>query len=218
MSTVIKACGPIRGIDGATFNFDDLAGRAKDYLDQVRGQAAELLQKAQQDAAAIRTRAEEEGRQAAMRAVEKVLDEKVGRQMATLLPALKQTIEGVQQAKQGWLRHWEQAAVHLATAIAGRVIRQEVSHAPQITLTLVREALEMAAGSTEIQVRLHPHDFATLGGQVQQLTAELSKAGQATVIGDSAIAQGGCRVDTRFGAIDQQFESQLARIESELTG
>ena len=34
---------------------------------------------------------------------------------------------------------------------------------------------------------------------------------------DPEIARGGCRVETRFGTIDQQFEAQLARIEEELT-
>ena len=75
----------------------------------------------------------------------------------------------------------------------------------------------MAAGSTQIQVRLHPTDHAALGGQVQTLVAELARGGGAEVIADPAISPGGCRVDTQFGSIDQQFEAQLARIEEELS-
>ena len=36
------------------------------------------------------------------------------------------------------------------------------------------------------------------------------------LVADPQITQGGCRVETRFGVIDQQFEAQLARIEDEL--
>jgi flagellar biosynthesis/type III secretory pathway protein FliH len=46
--------------------------------------------------------------------------------------------------------------------------------------------------------------------------AELARVGGAEVIADETISSGGCRVDTRSGAIDQQFEAQLARIEEEL--
>jgi flagellar assembly protein FliH len=39
----------------------------------------------------------------------------------------------------------------------------------------------------------------------------------AEMIADPEISPGGCRIETLHGAIDQQFESQLARIEEELT-
>jgi flagellar assembly protein FliH len=216
MSTVIKSGGPIRASDGVSFNFDDMADKANQYLDQVRQQALQIVQKAEQDAAAVRARAEEEGRQAAMRAVERVMDEKVGKQMATLLPALKQTIDTIQQAKQSWLQHWEKTALHVSAAIAAKIIRREVSRAPEITLTLVKEALELAAGSPEIQLRLNPGDHAALAGQVERLTGELGRLGATKIVADPQITPGGCRVDTRFGVIDQQFEAQLARIEEEL--
>ncbi|MBW8885281.1 MAG: hypothetical protein JF612_11035 [Planctomycetia bacterium] len=38
------------------------------------------------------------------------------------------------------------------------------------------------------------------------------------IVEDSAIAAGGCRVDTEFGSLDQQLEQQLARIAEELLG
>ena len=36
------------------------------------------------------------------------------------------------------------------------------------------------------------------------------------VIADETVSRGGCRVHTEFGVIDQQIESQLMRIETEL--
>ena len=36
-------------------------------------------------------------------------------------------------------------------------------------MTLVREALELAAGSAHVRVHLHPDDHQALGGQVQML-------------------------------------------------
>jgi len=44
----------------------------------------------------------------------------------------------------------------------------------------------------------------------------MSSLGDADVTPDATIAQGGCRVETRFGTIDQQIETQLQRIEEEL--
>jgi flagellar assembly protein FliH len=217
MASVIKASGAARSTEAGAFNFEDLGAKGQSYLAQMRGQAGQMLAQAQRDAAGIRERAQQEGKQAALKAAEALVDEKVGKHIVTLLPALKQAVEGIAQARQVWLAHSEKATVQVAAAIAARVIRRELSRAPEITLDLVREALEMAAGSTEIQIRLHPDDAAALAGQVRTLVAAMTRVGTAQVVADPAISRGGCRIDTRFGSIDQQFEAQLARIEQELT-
>ena len=67
-------------------------------------------------------------------------------------------------------------------------------------------------------MHLHPQDYKKLGAQVRALTEAMSGLGDAEVTADATIERGGCRVETRFGTIDQQFESQLKRIEEELTG
>jgi flagellar assembly protein FliH len=64
---------------------------------------------------------------------------------------------------------------------------------------------------------MHPADVTAMGDQVQLLIAGLSSLGKAKVVSDAQITLGGCRIETKFGAIDQQFETQLARIEAELT-
>ena len=56
-----------------------------------------------------------------------------------------------------------------------------------------------------------------LGKQAQQLIGQLSRVASAEVVADAAISPGGCRVETRHGVIDQRIETQLARIEAELT-
>jgi flagellar assembly protein FliH len=146
-----------------------------------------------------------------------IVRKQFAQQLETLLPALKQVVEDIRQAKQAWLTQWEKSAVHVAAAIAERIIRRELSNTPEITLTLVREALELAAGSSELRIHLNPGDHETLGARVEAILGELSGLAPAELAADPEITPGGCRVETRFGTIDQQFEAQLARIEEELT-
>ena len=105
----------------------------------------------------------------------------------------------------------------MATAIAQRLIRRELTGHPEITLSLLREALELAAGNSQLRIHVHPEDHRTLGKQVEMLVEELSGLADAELVADEEISRGGCRVETRFGTIDQQFEAQLKRIEEELT-
>lgn len=215
-ATVIKSASA-RQPHAAAFNFDDMNAQAERYLAEIRAQAAKILADANREANAIRAQAEQQGRQAAMDAAEKVLDEKVGKQMKTLLPALGKAIDGIAQAKTAWLTHWERNVVHLAAQIAARVVRKEVAAEPAIPLKLLREALELAVGGGHLTIRLNPADHAALGPQAQKLAAEFAKLSSAELIADPQITRGGCRIETQFGVIDQTFEAQLARIEEELT-
>ena len=194
MSTIIKAGDDLREAQGVPFNFDDLAGQAQRYLEKVRGEALQIVAKAQKDAESLRHKAEIEGRKEGQAAVKQLIQKQLGAQLTPLMPALRQAVEEVRHARQSWLIHWEKSAVHVAAAIASRLARRELSRHPEI-----------------------PKDLAALKPQVEVLLAEFSSLGTAELVADPQVTPGGCRVETRFGTIDQQFEAQLARIEEELT-
>jgi len=195
------------------FNFADMGNT---YLGKVQGEANKIIADARIEAARIKKDAAEEGRRAAMQAVEATLRGKVEQQLTTIVPALKQAVQSILDARQAWQRHWEQHALKLATAIASRVVRREIQRVPLITVELVREALQLAAGNERITLRLNPIDHASLKDHFSKLAAEMNHLAEAKVVADPAITPGGCRVETEFGSIDQQLEAQLARITEEL--
>lgn len=217
MSTIIKAGDFGHDARGVAFNFDDMTAKAERYLDQVRAEAERIVARASEEAAAIRHQGELEGRRVGQAQIEQTVQRQLAARLASLLPALQNVIQEIRHAKQAWVAHWEKSGVHVAAAIAQRVVRRELSHTPQITLTWIREALELAAGSSRIRVHMNPTDHETLGPHVKTLISELSGLGSAEVTANAEISPGGCRVETRFGVIDQQVEAQLARIEEELT-
>lgn len=217
MSTIIRATDQQRGVQQPQFNFEDMAAQANRYLEKIRGEAAQIIAAARHEAVAVRKQAEAEGRAAAEKTIAQLVERQLGQRLTTLWPSLQASVQQIRDAKQAWLVYWERNAVRLAAAIASRIIRRELAQQPEITLKLVQEALELAAGSAQVRVHMHPDDHRALGSQVQQFIAQASSLGACEVVADAAISAGGCRIETRFGAIDQQIESQLARIEEELT-
>ena len=217
MPRVIKTSSSARAAGCQPFELRDLGRDGADSRERAQTTASDIVAAAQAEAAEIKRRAEEAGLAAARAAADRTADERLSQEIASLVPALREAAKAIHAAKAAWLAHWQQAAIGVATAIAERVIRREVAHAPEITLTLVTEALELAAGSSQITLRLHPDDLATLGPRVCELAAELARAGAPEIVADAHIERGGCRLDTRFGSIDQQSAAQLARIADELT-
>ena len=221
MATIIRKDSPSetragRSVQPVAFSFDDMRGQASDYLGTVRAEAAKIVQQAHQQAEQVRRQAETAGRKAAEAAIERVLDERVGKRMETLLPALNQLIAETNQAKAQLLSRWEQSALKVACEIAKRIIHRELSQDPQITLDLVADALRLASGMTDITLHISPTDYENLGTQINRLAATLGQLAPSAVVADPTITPGGCRVKTKFGEIDQQIETQLERIQEEL--
>jgi flagellar assembly protein FliH len=222
MAIIIPKDGPMeshrqRVAQPVAFSFADMHGQASEYLGMVRQEAAKLVQQAHRDAERIRRQAEVAGRKAAEVAAENILDEKVAKRMETLLPALEEVVRQIDDAKGELLSRWERSALTAITAIAERVIRRELAQQPEIALDLIAEALRLATGAADITLHVSPVDYEHMGSQIERLGATLGRLIPSQVVADAAVSVGGCRVETRFGEIDQQIESQLRRIEEELS-
>jgi len=200
----------------ARFNLDDVALQAAECVARARAEAENILAAAARDAVAIRDRAEAEGCRAAERAIERMVGERVEDRLTTLRAALEGSYAEFHRAGQEWLAHGESLVVRLAAAMARRVIRDQLRVNPDIPLSLVREALELAAGSTRVRLLMNPADIDGVAGKLQKLLDEFASVARTELVADGAISAGGCRVETEYGAIDQQFETQLARIVEEL--
>jgi len=220
MATILKADGADSRRDtpqAVAFNFGDVTERAERYLEEVRAQSAQILADAREQAVQIRQQAMRDGRQDAMAAAEQTVQEKVQQQLQFVLPAIQEAVLEVEHERESWLRRWEGEALKLTAAIAERVVRRELQQQPEITIDLLREALHLAAGLGTLTIRLNPRDHEALAAHLQLIVEVMQQLTPAEVIADDAISQGGCRVDTDYGSIDQQIETQLERICAELT-
>lgn len=203
------------------FNFEDVAAKADAYLDVVRQQGRDLLQQAQAQAGEIRKDLEKRARADAEKSIQERVQELaksyIDQHLDTLAVSLSELVRQLQAVRQSWTAHWERQVVHLATLIAARVLRKAVESEPEIPLRLLREAVDLASGSPRLVIRLHPHDFDVLADKSRRLVELLAPAATAEIVSSAEVTRGGCVVETEFGEIDQRFESQLARIEEELT-
>jgi flagellar assembly protein FliH len=206
----------VRMVEPVSFSFADIRSQADDYLETVRHEAAKIVQQAHRDGERIRRDAEVAGRKAAESAIERILDEKVAQRMKTLLPALERLAQQINDAKGELLSHWEQSAMRVITAISERVVRRQLDRQPEIALELIAETLQLAAQSADFTVHISSVDHENLGSQIERLAATICQLAPSRIVPDPALTAGDCRIETRFGTIDNTVQSQLRRIEADL--
>lgn len=200
------------------FNFQEMAGQADAYIANVRKEAAKIVQQAHTEAEKVRQNAEKAGRLAAEEAIERILDEKIAKQIQTLRPALAEVAKQLSDERGKWMDQWQRGAVRLATRMAEKILKYELECKPDASKEIIREALELAAGAADVTVRLSPYDYKHLRGETESIAESLKELAPTKIVSDDTVSRGGCIVTTQFGEIDQRIETQLARLEEELTG
>jgi flagellar assembly protein FliH len=196
--------------------FVDISQQLTTQQRQAREEASRIIAAANRQSEQIRAEAERFGREQGEAELQKRVQTEVQARLNTLQPALQQAIEAIRDSRAEHLKKCESNMIQLAIAIAERVVRRELRHAPDITLDLLREALDLATGSGKIRILLHPNDYQKLGLQAQQLIASRCDGIAAEIQSDADVSPGGCIVQSEFGSIDQCLESQLDRILEEL--
>jgi len=210
------------------FNYDDLTHECEAKIAEVRRQAEEILANAERDAEELRQQAHEQGYQAGYESgaakvdyianlkAEKVAEEQFNSKLQETLPIFLNAAAQLNQKREQWLNQWETAAIRLAASIASKVLHNAVELRPELSEINAREALKLAAGKTQVSLRMNPDDLSALGDRVEHFSNALNWTGRIPIIPDSSIGRGGCIVQTEHGEIDARLESQIERIAHEL--
>ncbi len=221
MPGIIKVGSEAPALEGEPerpyFHLQDLEQRGEQYLAQVRQQAAEIVAQAHAQAEGLRQKTIQAAKQESLEAVRREMHAETQRRLATLEPLLRSAIDQLQQQLETWRLEWETRTVDLAVGIARKICRREFHQQPQIVLAQIEAALQLASPDDLIELRVHPEDMKSFEPLIQTLIARLGDLTRTTILSDPQVQVGGCIVRTKYGLIDAQLESQLARIEEELS-
>lgn len=202
------------------FNVDDVQQRAQAYLAQVREQAAAILAaakgEAEQQRAAARATAVAEAQKTIAQQVEERARQLTEERIRTATAACQQAVDSLTADTTVWLQEWRDLTVDLAIAMAEKLVRQSMTQGLEPLRVWLEEALMMMRDARDVHILVHPDDFTWAGRYLQQMAKHVPHAGTAEILPDPEVSRGGCIVRCQHGQIDQQLETQLARLGEQL--
>lgn len=210
------------------FNFEDVHSRCEDYKAQVKAECRKLVQDAQREAEAIRGRAEADGHSEGYRnglaraeteiaeRSQKRADELVTERLNTVVPAVSQMLDELAVVRGQCGLHWETTLVETAVAIAGKVLRGQLESRPEIATEVIAETVQLAMGSTQLQIQLNPVDLDSLGDGIRAVVKDSIPNATVELQAEESVTPGGCVVISENGQIDGRLETMLDRIAGEL--
>ena len=210
---------------GRVYRFQDLRDKQERMISDASREAETVLEAARVEAQSIRERAFEAARQdgldSATEELEaeveqragKLVDERIGAQIEVLRTAAVQLGDPGEAS----IARWQNTALTLAIAIAGKLLRRQLELRPEDAAGMVSAALQLSAGSRRVEVRLHPDDLELLtADQALATSSGVSTLADELLVADETLERGDCLVQTTDGRIDARLEMLLDRITTEL--
>jgi flagellum-specific ATP synthase len=107
-------------------------------------------------------------------------------------------------------------AVAIAIAMANSIIKHEIQRNPVYSRTILRNALNMAAGHEYVKIKIHPQDDEIVRAIIADELSEADFAGKPEIILDRNMQRGGCLIETDFGVVDARIDQQLSALSNNL--
>lgn len=196
-------------LDGISVQMiQETQSRADQIVAEARAKANEIIKSASKEKEAVLENARIQGAQAGEDAGFKEANEKA---LALINQAEKVLLES-QHKRDEIIKGAEAEIIELVVLLSERVIKTELTQNKQVILGNVSAAVKRITGEGEITVKVNPADLSLTESRKEEFIAGLSGIEGIKIKIDPTITSGGCKIETNFGIIDAQIESQLDQL------
>lgn len=225
MATVIKANETGSLLQRlSTVDLADHLAEARTVLEGARRRASQVISEAERQAAldvaaakrssreAGYTEGYEEGRRTGYRAAHAEATARFDREHADVTNMMHLSVAAMDAIKDELRIEAERDLLDFAVALASKLTFAIGRVHREAAVSNLRRALRQVGTKTDLTIRAHPDDAATIGAFAEGLAQRISDSPYIQMVPDDTIAPGGCKVEGDRTRVDATLETQIEEI------
>lgn len=201
-----------RQTDQAQIIKNDAEKQAEEIIKKAQEEAQSILEKARLDAEDIKDNNSKEGYEHGRQEGYAAGEDEVKR----LIDRTHKILESVMVRREEILSETEQQIVELVILMARKVVKIISENQKSVVMANVLQALKKVKGRGEVKIRVNLKDVKLTTAHIQDFIKQVENIQGIEVLEDSSVENGGCVVETDFGAIDARISSQLTELEQKI--
>jgi flagellar assembly protein FliH len=214
MSTLFsEALNPAFDAPFTSFSYRDISSPANSIAEETMGENAQDQEGAQQGATNLSvqevTDAINHARSEAVAETEKRLRQTYEARSTAEADKILRALELFQDERKSYFSRVESDVVHLALAIAAKILHHEVQVDPLLVATMVRVAVDKMNDVSSVSVRVAP----VKAGKWREHLASLQKGSTIAVVEDVGLGIEDCILETDLGSANFGIDAQLKEVE-----
>ena len=118
-------------------------------------------------------------------------------------------LKNLEKESKKLILNMDKEVLNLALNMAQKLILKEIEKDPEISLRLIKEALNYIAEGTELNIKVNPEEYKFLE---ENLLKYIPPSQKIKLIPDESISKGGIFIETSLGVIDATFEKRWKKL------
>ncbi len=139
------------------------------------------------------------------------------KKMQALAADLSAVIQSLAGLRQDLVEQYEPELLDLVLAICRKIIYCEISLDSRVIRETVGQILEDAPAGQLITLRLNPKDMEAVENLIASADVSATDMNQVSLVSDTSVSRGGCRLKTPHGDMDATIETRLKNVYEALT-
>ncbi len=132
------------------------------------------------------------------------------------LAKLEEMMAHISVLKEEMIRQNESHIVALVYAIARRIALDHIEEKPEIVLSVIKNAIEMAQADEDVNVLICSTQVDFLEGMKAKAGRESEFLNKVKFQVSDQVTSGGCIIETNFGVVDARIEERVSKLWSEI--
>jgi flagellar assembly protein FliH len=149
-----------------------------------------------------------QGREEATRACHNMLEE----HKRALSAAVSELVQEIESQRGRVMTEARDEIVDLALAVAGRILKEEVTSRRDVVMNIVKDALKRVVDKDLVRIRVNTADLETVKSHRDEIVALVDGIRSLEIVEDRRVGPGGAVVETNAGRVDARIETQLDEI------
>ncbi|NLJ80018.1 MAG: hypothetical protein GX335_03220 [Firmicutes bacterium] len=203
---------------GTILQAADLIANAQEeaarIVEQARQEADRLVKEAQSKVEVLQQEASEKGFKTGRESGFQQGRQEASKEAESLLELLKNTVQSAAKERAKALGALEEDFLKFSLILADKIVKKAVGEDISWLKPLVEEGLSRLGTVRQVEVRLHPEDYALMQEQQHQLQLEPREGLRFRI--DPDLTRGGCVLESENGAIDARLEKRLGKLSGHL--
>ena len=190
----------------------DADAQAASIIEKAKAEAAQIIAQAEAERENLKSNAHDEGYQIG----KKSGYEEGKAEVERLVERMHKMIDAVMIRREEILQETESQIVELVILMTRKVIKILSENQKNVVMANTLAALKKLKARGQVTLRVNLEDVKLTTAHVDEFIQHVEKVEGITVLEDSSVDQGGCIVETDFGAIDARISSQLNELENKI--
>ncbi|MDY5123415.1 MAG: flagellar assembly protein FliH [Treponema sp.] len=190
----------------------DADAQAASIIEKAKAEAAQIIAQAEAERENLKSNAHDEGYQIGKKSGYEEGKAEVDR----LVERMHKMIDAVMIRREEILQETESQIVELVILMTRKVIKILSENQKNVVMANTLAALKKLKARGQVTLRVNLEDVKLTTAHVDEFIQHVEKVEGITVLEDSSVDQGGCIVETDFGAIDARISSQLNELENKI--